>query len=163
MTSMKEIIKEIKSGFGLGNLKFGMDRNEVKKMLGEPNEIEKYSYTEKTENLTETWHYDDLELSLDFDEEDEWKLGTISVTSEFYKLKNRNLIGLNKNELLSVLNELKIEDLEFEDWSSEESPEHTLIASDSLGINFWLDSEILNEIQWGPLFEDDEETIIWPE
>jgi hypothetical protein len=63
-----------------------------------------------------------------------------------------------KNELRSK----GITDLEYEDCSSEESPSHELLSSDSLGMNFWFDEDQLSEIQWGPLFVDDE-TIDWPE
>ena len=43
-----------------------------------------------------------------------------------------------------------------------ESPSHELLASDFLGINFWFDEDQLSEVQWGPLFVDDE-SIDWPE
>ena len=46
--------------------------------------------------------------------------------------------------------------------STVESPTHELISSDQLGINFWFDEDTLSEVQWGPLFVDDE-TIKWPE
>lgn len=156
-------LSSIEEGQGLGDLKFGLKREDVEALLGAPDEKESFSYSEdEDEDLTENWHYDDLELSISFDEEDDYRLGTISVTSNRYLLKGFSPIGLSKEELQTKLAEHGTDDLEYEDWSSEESPAHELLASDSLGINFWFDENELSEIQWGPLFLD-EETIIWPE
>lgn len=159
---MKDNLKEIKAGIGLGQLKFGMSRDEVKKLLGEPDEIESYSYAEEDQDLTESWHYDELELSLGFDGEEDWKLTTISVTSDFYELKNKRLMGLSKEDLLTALSELDFADLDIDDWESDDNTEQTLISSDSFGMGFWVEDGFLIEIQWNPLFSD-EDTIVWPE
>jgi len=158
---MIENLQSIKPGTGLGILKFGMSREQAKELLGEPDEIEKYSYTEEEEEWTEAWHYDTLELSLGFDEVDDWKLTTLSVTSKFYELKNKKLIGLNKDEIISFLEEMDIDDYELEDWSSDESPGHELIVSEDSGLNFWFDEDTLHEIEWGPIWLDDN-TFRWP-
>ncbi len=156
-------ISTIEEGQGLGELKFGLERKQVELILGAPDEKETFSYSEEEEDdMTENWHYDDLELSLSFDEGDDWRLGTISITSSQYLLKGFAPIGLSKEDLETKLEALGIEDLEYEDWSPEESPAHELMASDSLGINFWFDEDKLSEVQWGPLWID-EETILWPE
>lgn len=158
---MKEEIRNIKSGQGLGILLFGMKRDQVKEILGDPNETDVYSYTELENDKTENWHFDDYELSVSFSEEEDWKLDTIAINSNYYLLNNESLIGRSIDEVKELLKKWDIDDLEFEDWSSEESPDHKLLISDALEINFWFDEGKLAEIQWGPLFKD-EETIIWP-
>ena len=155
-------INLIEEGQGIGALKFGLKRNTVELILGMPDEKEKYSYSKDEEDLTESWHYDNLDLSLGFDEEDDWRLVTIAITSTEYNFKGFSPIGLTKDELKNKLDAIGINDLEFEDWSSIESPSHELLSLDSLGINFWFDENRLSEVQWGPLFIDDE-TINWPE
>ena len=90
---MKKALKEIKLGYGLGNLKFGMTRKEVELMLGEPSFIDKYSNSDSENDLTELWQYDELLLSLNFDEEEDWRLIMISVNDEFYELEGKSLIG----------------------------------------------------------------------
>ena len=162
MRMSKSNINLIEEGQGLGDLKFGLERNAVELILGKPDEKENYSYTKEKEDLTESWHYDDLDLSLGFDEEEEWRLGTISITSSEYIFKGLSPIGLSKDELKNELKKHGIVDLEFEDWSTIESPSHELLSSDSLGIFFWFDDNRLGEVQWGPQFIDDE-TIDWPE
>jgi len=63
----------VKIGIGIDDLKFGMDRDAVKKLIGEPTEKELFSYSEEDEDLTEVWHYDEYNFYISFDEADEWK------------------------------------------------------------------------------------------
>lgn len=159
---MESNLKEIKPGVGLGNLKFGITRNDVKKMLGEPTETEKYSYTDTDQDLTESWHYDELELSLSFDEDFDWKLSTIAVSSDDYEFKGKKIVGLTKTELLPFLNANGINDLEPEELEEDEDDSSILLISDKNSISFYFEDNILSEIQWGPTIVDDE-AVIWPE
>ncbi|MBL6448785.1 hypothetical protein JMN32_20905 [Fulvivirga sp. 29W222] len=158
---MDQKIQEIKSGEGLGQLKFGMSTNQVKQILGEPDEVETYSYETEEGELSETWHYDSAELSISFDEEEDWKLVSIAISAQDVLFKGHKLIGLKYDELVKALKSLEIGHLEFEDWSSAESPNHKLISAEEIEINFWLDDDVLSEIQLGPLFDDDD-NIKWP-
>ena len=85
----------------------------------------------------------------------------ISVSSEDYLFKGSSLIGLSLDELMEELEILGLKDLEIEDMSTEENPDQKLISSEELALNFWLYEDILEEIQWGPQFVDDN-TIRWP-
>lgn len=100
-------------------------------------------------------------MNISFDEEDNWRLGLITIESEIYLLENRIFIGQEKKEILSELKSLKIIDIEYEDMSTVENSTHELFSSDTLGINFWFDYDKLSEIQLSPLFIDDEK-IKWP-
>jgi hypothetical protein len=162
MDIMKKSLKEIKPGVGLGALKFGMNRAEVKLMLGEPSFVDKYSHSDSVNDLTESWEYEDLELSISFDEEEDWKLMMISVTSNFYELKGISLIGMKEKEVLKQLDNLDLGNLNLEDCSDTDSDEQKVIEIDEQSINFWLIDGVLDEIQWSPLFIDDD-TIKWPE
>lgn len=154
---MSADIKEIKSGHGLGVIKFGMQRDAVRMLLGEPSEIEEYSYSgDGDDDFTESWHYDDLELSMNFDKEEDWKLSILSVTSNGHTFNGVQLIGLSKDALVTELEKLDVEDLELDDLSTKESPQHEVLSSESLGINFWFDADSLTEVQWAPLYIDDE-------
>jgi hypothetical protein len=155
-------LKEIKPGIGLGDLKFGLTRNDVKKMLGEPDESEKYSYTDTDEDLTETWHYDDLELSVNFDEEFDWRLSAITVSSEEYVIKDTSLIGLERDKVFTTLESLGFKNMETEESTLDDGSEGLFIISDEQAINFWIEEGVLTEIQWGPFMIDDE-AVIWPE
>lgn len=159
---MNPNIKQILSGIGLGELNFGMTRDQIESILGQPNEKEKYSYADLGDDFTENWHYDALELSLGFDQEDDWRLVTLAVTSKDYEFDGIIPIDLTKKELTSELNNIGINDLEYENWTTKESLSHELISSKKSGINFWFDENSLTEVQWAPLLIDDE-TIKWPD
>lgn len=162
--------KEIKSGVGLGNIKFGMTREELEKLIGEPDDIEDLLLgdgpeddltDEEEESESELWHYDDLEMSVSFDEVVDWRLVNIAVSSSDYTFNGVPIIGLDRAALLDVLKKAGVTDLEVEDCSAPDSPNQMQISSESLGINFWLENDVLAEVQWGPLFED-EDTVKWP-
>jgi hypothetical protein len=154
---IREDIKDILPGEGLGKIRFGMSREEVKSIIGEPDEVDNYSYSEEEESLTEAWHYDVLNLSLSFDEEYDWELMTISVSGAEYEFIGKRLIGLQEYKLTETLKSMGIENLSSEDWSTEEDPEHHLLAAEEAGINFWLEKGVLTEIQWSPLFMEEED------
>ena len=160
---MKKIqLSEIKPGIGLGQIKFGMSREEVKSLLGKPNEIIEEAYDEERKDRYDSWEYHELYVDFTFDQENDWRLSGISVYSDEYLLFNEPLIGLDKVELMDQFTALQINDIEFEDMSSEEAPDHHLFSSDKTQINFWVDLNILIEIQWSPFYLDDE-TIKWPD
>lgn len=150
---MKENLKSINLGSGLGDILFGMSREAVRKILGDPTEIDDNPFKEEMGHRTETWHYDELKVSLSFQEPLEWELDTISVTDNFYEINNQSLIGKSMMAVKTALEKMDITDLEMEDHSEDDDVKHTLLSSDSYLSNFWFDNNILAEIQWGP--EDD--------
>lgn len=160
---IKENIQEIMPETGLGVVQFGMTREEVTAIMGKPSEVEAYNYEDGGDkDKTEAWHYDDLELSLSFDEDQDWKLTSIAASGGDYTIDGRNLFGISKDELIIALKEMDIEDIEEDDWSDDEMPEHVLISAEDIGVNFWLDGGVVSEIQWSALYLDDD-TVEWPE
>ena len=155
---MKDKIKNIESNKGLSELLFGMTQEEVKSLLGEAVESESIDGDEG-EHLgkVEIWHYDELELSVGFEEAEDWKLMSISITGEFYELGGKSLIGKSIEAVSTELENWGVIDFELEDHSSAESPDHKLIVSDYLGMIFWFDEGVASEISWSPLYGDEEE------
>lgn len=158
---MLKELKEIKPGIGLGFLKFGMSREQVKELLGEPSFIDKYSHSNAENDATESWEYDELSLSISFDEAENWKLMMISISSDFYELEEVSLIGLNEKKLVDQLDEIDLGEVFVEDCSENDSEDNKVIEIDEKSINFWITNGILDEIQWSPLFINDD-TIKWP-
>ena len=144
---------EILPGTGLGELEFGMSREQVKALLGEPDETDFFEEAEEDEDASESWHYDELEISVSFDECDDWKLTTVAVSSARYTLFGKGVVGLSKPELISLLGENGIFDLEEEDWSEGEFEDSKLLTSEKLQVNFWMEGDFISEVQWGTPFE----------
>lgn len=153
-------IRDIKLGEGLGEIKFGMTREQVRMILGEPDDIDQYSDSDLEDDSSESWHYDELEISLSFDEDADWKLVTIAVSSSEYLFQGKKLIDLETTDLMKELEPFNLGASETEDWSSDEIPNHKLISYSDYQVNFWLEDGQLTEIQWGPLLSDDE--VKWP-
>lgn len=155
---MKDNVKIIESNKGLGELLFGMTQDEVKSLLGEPAEKESYNGDEVEElGKVEIWHYDAHELSVGFEEAEDWKLMSISVTGSFYEMAGESLVGKSVEEVSSQLEKWGVIDYELEDHSSDDNPDHKLIVSDYLGMIFWFDEGVASEISWSPLYGDEEE------
>ncbi|MGB0167120.1 MAG: hypothetical protein ACPF8V_09730 [Luteibaculum sp.] len=158
---MKTLSKDILTGKGLKDIQFGMERSQVKQIMGEPDEVEQYEDEESEEVITEAWHYDDLELSISFDKYENWKLSTISVSEAGFTLNGKTIIGLLQGELTDLLDELNLGQYEVESWSTEDDDTQDLVTIPHLSINFWISEGKVTEIQWGPLYNEEEQTI-WP-
>ena len=149
---------EIILGQGFDEIKFGITRDNLEQLFGAPDEVEEFATEESEDAVSEAWHYDEPEISFSFDKEDDWKLGTVSVSNADFTLNGKNVFGLNKENLLATLKELDITDLEEEKWLNEDGDdgiEQELVSSLDKSINFWLTGGVVTEIQWGPFYNDE--------
>jgi hypothetical protein len=161
---MKKEIQEILPGVGLGSIKFGMTREQVKKITGKPDEIEKVpGFDTEVNDELESWHYDEMEFSLVFDADYDWRLVSIAISDPFFSFNGHHIVGMSKTEIIDFLNDMKIEISNIEDVSDLENPDLTLIESDEEGIMIWVAEDEVVEIQILPDVEEDGETLIWPE
>lgn len=154
--------KDIKLGMGLDKLKFGMTRDEVKAAIGEPNEVENYNPLEEDEGESEAWHYDELELSASFDEEDDFRLTSLAVSSAEYLFEGVNLIGLSQEEVMQQVELMDLGDVELEAVAEDDSLQQSVGSIAEASLNLWFEDGQLSEIQWGPFWDEDEECYIWP-
>jgi len=155
-------MKEILIGKGYGDIQFGMTRSEVKKILGEPTEIDEYASSDEADDNTEAYHYDEIELSVSFDELDDWRLSSIAVSDPDSTLEGLKLIGVSEEDLLDKIEDLDLGEYDKEDVSSPESPDNEVITFFESSINFWFENGVVSEIQFGPIWDEDDEQYIWP-
>jgi len=150
-------MRNIIIGEGLDDLKFGMQREEVVKILGEPEDVDIFDY-EETEEKSEAWHYDTIEVSAAFDEAEDWQLVSLAISSPECQINDKKLIGLAYNEALKVIETLELGELEFEDVTDEEdnNKKYKQIFAQDANISFWFDENLLSEIQWGPIWDIDD-------
>lgn len=157
---MDQNFKEIIVGQGLGRLRFGLSREQVQIALGKPTDVEKYSLDEEEGDHTEAWHYDELDLSLSFDEALDWKLSSIAVSGDGYTLDKVSLIGRGQDEVLDEFDNKDWGDPEEDEEVSQDDPAHQLFFVEESSLSLWFEDGILTEIQWGPHVKDDE--VLWP-
>ena len=155
-------IKEIIPGSGLGIIKFGMTRDQLKLILGNPNETENDLTDGIEDEDMETWHYDEMDLSVQFSESTDFRLISLAVSAEFVEFGGAKIIGMNEGDLKKHLRKAGINDLMEEHIEDEDSEQYHILMSDEKGLNFWMEEGEVTEVQWIPLLKD-EETIAWPE
>ena len=149
-------------GEGLENVKFGMTKSQVKKILGAPDETEVYHFSEDEEDLTEAWHYDEQGFSVSFDQENDWLLGSIAVSQTPCTLEGMEVMDMDKVALLDGLKTLEISDLEIDTQKDEEEDlELEVIYSPEENICFFLEDGKVSEVKWSPRWTDTE-MLDWP-
>jgi hypothetical protein len=147
---MLDNIKDIYVGKGIGLLTFGNTQEQVLAVLGEPAEREKYSLSELDNDDTEAWHYDDLDLSLSFDQESDWQLSSIAISSDEFLLDGQPLVGKSRTEIEEVFDKMDWEPEE-DDEVAKDDPACCLIHIDAAGLSFWLENDVVTEIQVGQI------------
>lgn len=159
---MKVNITDIKIGNGLGDIPFGCTKEKLRYLIGEPDEIDSYNASgEEDGYLTEAWHYDEHEFSVSFDEEDNWRLTTISISSPQCMFNGNQLIGKGMDDVLELLGNEDFGENELDDLS-DDNIDQKLISFLPASLNLWFENGELSEIQWGVLWSD-EDTPRWPE
>ena len=144
---------DIKPLQGLGNIEFGFTRNQVKAIVGEPSEVDTFQYDEDNdEELTESWHYDEKELSFSFEETEDWKLVNIAISAEEFRFEGKKVIGLSKSNLIKTLESLDIGTIN-------EDNENAVVSIIASQINFWFDGGEVAEVQWNVDWDDDGEAV----
>jgi len=157
---MQQHLKEIRIGEGLGTLRFGATMQQVAQTLGEPAEKERYAIDEDDDEETEDWHYDDLGISLSFEELEGWQLTSIAVSGEDFTLEGQQLIGRTKEDVLAEFGKRKWGSPEEDDVISSEEDGQSLYHIDDAMLSLWFEEDELTEVQWGPLVKAGE--IVWP-
>lgn len=145
-------LKHIILGEGLGELFFGMSRADIRRKLGDPSEIEIYEYIPDSGEMAETWHYDDDEISLTFYEEDaDWQLETIAVSSDRYSMEGEHLVGMRKNDAIQLLKEMDLGPCE----ESAQEDGQIILNLVNQNMILWVEDDEVSEIQWEPIWHDD--------
>ena len=152
----------IKLGIGLGDLRFGATRGEVQAYLGQPDKTESEGDPGKVQT---TWHYDSIKGYVSFDEDDNFRLGTMESASRSMELNGQCLIGQSKCEVLDALTGMSLGEFreELNDLEKAEDKRDCLLYFDSQSLSLWFEDNILTEIQWGYLFNESGDKVVWPE
>lgn len=139
--------KDIELGVGIDTLKFGMSQDEAKGILGEPTEINKQEHSEEDPDyISEEWHYDEIEMSIVFDNLEKMELTTMSVSSEVYTLEGKHLIGLERKQVMEIIGRMDLSP-EWEEMP-DDGPNNIALINEEDGISLYFEKGVLSEILW---------------
>ncbi|MBD5781552.1 hypothetical protein IEN85_18770 [Pelagicoccus sp. NFK12] len=140
----------VEPGIGIGSLTFGATQEQLVAILGEPDRItEDIASGEKSISC----YYSSKGLSFHFHEENDFRLETIESSDPNVTLFGKTYIGRKRSELLKEIKK----DERFDQISEEEDR----IEIESLSLNFWIEEDLVSDMQWGVLMSDEAE-ISWP-
>jgi len=94
---------EIILGTGMGPLRFGATMDEVRTLVGEPEEIEESEEEDEFEHQAWNYHEDDYLLSLYFDREDDFRLSCIETDNPNMRLFGEAIYGKSVDEVRELM------------------------------------------------------------
>jgi len=149
---MKE--NEIELGTGISNIYFGFTMDQVKDIMGEPEEIEESDEDDEFEH--KAFNYWEKGYSFFFDREDDYRLSCIQTENEDVKLFNTNVIQKPSQNIKDLLQKNGLVDYETEKletgetrWSFEQEMLDLYFENDKLiAINFGVYINDDLEVQW---------------
>ena len=94
---------EIILGTGMGPLRFGATMDEVRTLVGEPEEIEESDDDDEFEHQAWNYHEEDYLLSLYFDREDDFRLSCIETDHPGMRLFGEPIFGISIDALQALM------------------------------------------------------------
>ena len=157
---MTDIIS-IKLGIGIGDLRFGATRSEVQDYPGQPDRSDSDGESGEVHIM---WYYDSIEGYVSFDEEDDFRLGTIEASSQLMMLNEKAIIGQSKSGVLEALADMPLGAYEemLSDLENNGDKKSCQLTFDSHSLNLWFEDNVLTEVQWGYLFDENGNEVVWP-
>lgn len=132
---------------GIGPIEFGITREKALEILGQPTEIESVNDEDDMYN-GEVWHYDELEISLSFDEDSDWQLFEMSVASPDISIGGKLKVGMDLASLKNQLNEMGWDDYDTDSMKVNNTEEIYVLELVSHNVLFWFEDGLVCEIQF---------------
>ena len=128
---------------GFGELRFGMQINQVINLIGNPSEVEEIG--EDLEMPATVLYYEEKGLSLFFENLDQEKLSCINIETEDILLFGKQIFGKTSKEIVELMRENKIfeQTMDKEEWGEER------ISYEEYAIDFFFLDDKLNYVTLG--------------
>lgn len=136
---------------GIGNIKFGMNRSEVEKIIEKPDR----SIMDPEDVNELIWEYNDLKLRLTFYQNEGGRLGYIRSSNSKLTIADHKIIDKNVDEIIKLI------DPNSESWEKEEYDLFTTYFNDSNWLTLNATYERVSDLELGVPFKNDEE-YDWP-
>ena len=128
---------------GFGELRFGMQINQVISQIGNPSEVEEIG--EDLEMPATVLYYEEKGLSLFFENLDQERLSCINIETEDILLFGKQIFGKTSKEIVELMRENKIfeQTMDKEEWGEER------ISYEEYAIDFFFLDDKLNSVTLG--------------
>ncbi len=148
------VIMEIFPKIGISQIKLGMSMDHVRKMLGDPTNIETFiPLKDQPEDRTVDWFYGDTVYS--FGAEDEFLLGSIQSSCANLTLNNLPIIGISVKELKTRFPQAQLDDefnFDIDEYRHSE-----------LQLSFWVRDGAVYMVTVYPEYNKEGTEVIWPQ
>ncbi|MCR5888101.1 hypothetical protein LRS06_10010 [Hymenobacter sp. J193] len=146
---------EIVLGQGMGPLKFGASQDQVRTLMGEPEEIEESEDEDEFEH--QAWNYLDEGYSLYFDREDDYRLSCIETDHPGMRLYGESIHGRSVEQIEDLMSQHGHTASEKETMETGE----VRLSYEKEMIDLYFDEDELQFINFGVFINDDLE-VQWP-
>lgn len=146
---------EITLGIGMGPLRFGASMDEVRALMGEPEEVEESEDDDEFEH--QAWNYLEEGFSLYFDREDDYRLSCIETDHPELSLYGEVIQGKSVEDVQALFSRHGHEASEVEKMDTGE----VRLSYEKEMIDLYFDEDELQFVNFGVFIDDDLE-VQWP-
>jgi hypothetical protein len=146
---------EIILGTGMGPLRFGATMDEVRALMGEPEEIEESEEEDEFEH--QAWNYLEEGYSLYFDREDDYRLSCIETDHPGMRLFGELIHGQSPEQIQELMRKHGLEASEVEKMDTGE----TRVSYEKEMIDLYFDEDELQFVNFGVFISEDLD-VQWP-
>jgi hypothetical protein len=145
----------IRPGVGVGDLRFGATRDEVRKIAGDPEEV----LPSDEDAGSELWVYESDAIALSFAVEENLRFVSCETFSAKATFNGESLVGLDRDAAEAALERAGADEGAFLADDDEEGSGE--IAVPRLALSLWFEGGAVESVGWGVLFDDDDK-VLWP-
>lgn len=138
---------ELKPGYGIDEILFGMKENDIISLLGQPDKI----YTSEDDEDECFYQYNAQKLRLKFYLEEEGRLGYIYSSSPDLKYKGNSILHTPSSGFHELFQSKAA------DWSKDEYESLEIWFNESLWLTLNFEYDEVSEVEIGVLFKGDDE------
>jgi hypothetical protein len=140
---------------GFGQLTFGLTMNQVKSLIGEPNEVEVINEKEADEAIV--WHFDNLDISVFFETGEIPRMSSVEVFNVNATIWDYRLFDYKEAEIVAFIKSkgFESEDAEVHEWGERR------LSFDDLNLDLYFENDILVTVSYG-VFLNSEDTLHYP-
>jgi hypothetical protein len=142
---------------GADRVRFGMTREEVRGLLGDPDEVEPWDWPDDSQS--EEWKYESPGLSAGFDDDVGWRLASLTLTDA--EIGSVRPMGMRETEALEALACAGVPPIVLSDDFSELGSKD--YECDEWEMSLWISDGVVTSVTLFPEYDESGDHPIWPE